>query len=378
MKIIKIIIAIFIAVSILFIGLFCSNSPKSMYERALKKYDKEKGDDPAQITEMFLVAFSGATVDYEHIFFNKSVVLSLKDNIEIVYPKRIIIKGDESIKDNISFADMNKDCIVLGNSNGFCIFNEDGNPYSIYKSEKKERIDAIALKGKDVVYLSNGKIFKMSHEDKKVARADSGEYHSPYKRYFKSSTLGNDQFIILNIGIAGSYYINVFNADDGSSVMKNISASSLEFNINDKDLLYVRGSTGKWSVEKYEIPIKKRGSIKNIGWINNIFIAGDGFIIVKGPVNEIFRVFVPNSVASPACGCAEYNNDEAGHIPFCGQGDIVSRLEDEPGFKAVHTLDSPQKVIAVSLYPCSRVFPVLPCYIFRFGIGKFHYRMIVP
>ena len=299
MKITKITITIFAIVSILFIGLFCSKSPKSIYEKTLKKYDTEKGDNPVQITEMFLAAFSEAAVDYEHIFFNKSVVLSLKDNIEIVYPKKVILKGDESIKENISFADMNKDCIVLGNNKGFCIFSEDGNPYSIYKSEKKERIDAIALNGKDVVYLLNGKMFKMSHGDKKTAGIDSGEYHSPYKKYFKSSTLSNDQFIVLNIGIAGSYYINVFDAGTGNSLMKNISASSLEFNINDKDLLYVRGNTGKWSVEKYEIPIKKRSSIKDIGWINNIFIARDGFIIVqdKNCIIEGFdksRAYLPN------------------------------------------------------------------------------------
>ena len=286
MKIIKI-CTVIIAVTILFIELFCTPSPKSIYERMLKNYNAERGDDITPITEMFLIAFSESKVEYEYIFFNKSVVLSLKDNIEIVYPGKIILNGDESIKENISFADMNKDSIVLGNNKGFCIFNADGNPTTIYKSENKERIDAIALQDKDVVYLANSKMFKMSHEDKKVARIDSGEYHPPYKRYFKSSILVNEQFIILNIGIAGSYFINVFNADDGSSVMKNISASSLEFNLNDKDLLYVRGGAGKWSVANYEIPTKKRSDIKNIGWISNIFIGRDGFIIMKDKKNII-------------------------------------------------------------------------------------------
>ena len=298
MKIIKITIAIIIAVTFLIIGLFCSNSPKSVYERTLKKYDAEKGDSITQITEMFLMAFSERTIDYEHIFFNKSVILSLRDNIEIVYPKKVILNGDESIKENISFADMNKDSVVLGNNKGFCIFNEDGNPYTVYKAEEKERIDAISLKDKDVVYLANSKMFKMSHEDKTISRIDSGEYNSPYKKYFKSSIFVNEQFIILNIGIAGLYYINVFDADTGNSLVKNISASSLEFNINDKDLLYVRGGSGKWSVEKYEIPIKKRSSIKNIGWINNVFIAIDGFIVVhdKNCVIESFnkdRTYLP-------------------------------------------------------------------------------------
>ena len=299
MKIIKISIAIAAVAAIIIIGLICSNSSKSVYERMVKNYDAESGDNITQIIEMFLTAFSKTSVDSGHIFFNKSVVLSLKDNIEVVYPEKIILNADASIKDNITFADMNKDCIVLGNNNGFCIFNDDGNPYSVYKSEKKERIDAIALNGKDVVYLANSKMFKMPHEDKKITRMDSGEYNSPYKKYFKSSILVNDKFIILNIGIAGSYYINVFNAENGNSLKKNISASSLEFNVNDANLLYVRGGTGKWSVEKYEIPVKKRSNIKNLGWINNIFIAQDGYIIVQN------KNYIIESIA----------NNEKGYLP---------------------------------------------------------------
>jgi hypothetical protein len=281
MKIIKIAIAILILITIIRIGLLCSNSQKSVYERPVKNYDAKISDNITQIIEMFLVAFSETTIDSEHIFFNKSVVLSLKDNIEVIYPEKIILNCDESIKENISFVDMNKDCIVLGNNNGFCLFNDDGNPYSVYKSEKKDRIDAIALNGKDVVYLANSKMFRMFHEDKKIIRMDSGEYNPPYKKYFKSSIFVSDQFIILNIGIAGSYYVSIFNADTGNSLMKNISATSLEFNVNDTNLLYVRGGTGKWSVEKYEIPIKKRSNIKNLGWINNIFIAQDGYIVAQ-------------------------------------------------------------------------------------------------
>jgi len=269
--------------TLLFFTVSCSNSPEAVYERMLDKYEKGKGGSISLMAEKFLMAFSEIKVNYDDLFFNKSVILSVKgDDIEIIYPDDISIKGDKSIGENITFADMNEENIVLGNSNGFCVFDKDGDPHTIYKPEKKERIDALALKSKNIIYLSNGKMFEMSYGDKKVKRMDSGEYHSPYKKFFRSSIFVSDRFITLSTGIAGLYYISIFDSISGNSLMKNIAASSSEFNINESNLSYVRGGTGSWSVSKYEIPTKKRVEIKGVGKIDNIFIAKNGFITVSG------------------------------------------------------------------------------------------------
>jgi len=282
MKIFKIRIAQLIVFSAVFITASCSNSPESVYERMLDKYEAGKGGNITLMAEKFLMAFSEIKINYDDLFFNKSVVLSVKgDNIEIIYPDSISIKGDKSISENISFADMNDENIILGNSKGFCVFDKDGDPHTVYKSENKERIDAVALKNKNVIYLSEGKMFELASGEKKVRRMDSGEYHSPYKKYFRSSMVVSDKFITLVTGIAGSYYISIFDVSSGTSLMKNISASSSELNMNDNNLSYVRGGTGSWSVEKYEIPTKKRSQVRGVGKINNIFIARDGFITVS-------------------------------------------------------------------------------------------------
>lgn len=260
----------------------CFNSPESVYERMLDKYEDGNNGNITLMAEKFLIAFSKIKINYDDIYFNKSVILSVKGNdIKIIYPADVNVKGDNSIGDNISFADMNDKIIVLGNNKGFCIFDRDGDPHTVYKSEKKERIDAVALRDRNVIYLSSGKMFELPYGEKKVKRMDSGEYYSPYKKYFRSSIFVSDKFITLATGIAGSYYISVFDASNGSSIMKNISASSSEFNINENNLSYVRGGTGSWSVEKYEIPSRKRSQIRGVGKINNIFIAKDGFITIN-------------------------------------------------------------------------------------------------
>ncbi len=263
--------------------LSCSNSSESMYNRMLNRYESGKEGNISLMAEKFLMAFSENQISYDELFFNKSVILSIKNkDIKIVYPEKVGINGDKSISEKISFADMNSENIVLGNSKGFCVFDTDGDPHTVYKSEKDERIDAVSLKGKNIIFLSNGKISELYYGDKKVRRMDPGEYHSPYKKYFRSAISVSDRFIALATGIAGSYYISVFDAATGSSLMKNITASSSELNINDNSLSYVRGGTGIWSVEKYELPSKKRSQIRGVGKIDNIFIARDGFITVSG------------------------------------------------------------------------------------------------
>jgi len=288
MKNYKIITEKILIAAVLFVTTACSNSPESVYERMLSKYADGKGGNITLLAEKFLMAYSENTIALDDLFFNKSVILSVKKNdIDIIYPEKTSIRGDASIGENISFADMNGENIVLGNHKGFCVFDKDGDPQTVYKAEKKARIDAVSLKNKNVIYLSDGKMYELQSGDNKVRLMVSGEYHSPYKKYYRSSIFVSDKFIILSTGIAGLYYINIFDSVSGNSLMKNINASSSELNVTDNNLSYVRGGTGSWSVEKYEIPSKKRSHIKGVGKIDNIFIARDGFITVSGKKNIV-------------------------------------------------------------------------------------------
>jgi hypothetical protein len=155
-------------------------------------------------------------------------------------------------------------------------------PIQVTGPKKIDRIDADALKDKNVIYHSEGKIFEFSSDSKKARRMDSGVYHSPYKKFFRSSIFVTDRFITLATGIAGSYYISIFDGVSGSALITNVAASSSELNMGDNDLLYVRGGTGVWAVAKFEISTKKRSQFKGVGKIDNIFIAKDGFITLNG------------------------------------------------------------------------------------------------
>lgn len=273
---------------IILIGLFplflisCSITSEGKYEDILEAYKDGELSDTSVITETILELFSSLSVGSENLYFNKSTVITGSGgDISLVYPQEVKLNADKIISDNILYADAGQKRIVLGNSRGFCVFDTDGDPLNVYMSDKKENIDASAIRGDNAVFLSGGSIQELSGDEKKVRKIDPGVYTPPYKKLFRAAMISTDKYYGLITGIAGSYYISIFDAVSGSSLVKNIAASSFEFNIRDDHVFYVRGGTGVWSVVKFEIPVKKRDEVKKLGKISDVYIGESGFIFIS-------------------------------------------------------------------------------------------------
>ncbi len=260
----------------------CSITDKGRYSDLLEKYAAGDLADTVAVTEAILNDFSSGSVNSGNIFISKSAVINgAGTSITMIFPEEIKLSADKIISDNILYADAGKNRIVLGNSKGFCVFDTDGDPVTVYRADKNETIDAAAVRGENTVFLSGGNIQELSASEKKVSKIDPGVYNPPYKKLFRSTMMSTEKYFALATGIAGSYYISIFNTATGSSIAKNIAASSFDFNMKDDYLLYVRGGTGIWSVVKYDIPGKKRNELKTLGKISDIFIAEEGFAYIS-------------------------------------------------------------------------------------------------
>lgn len=286
MKYLKMIYLLFISAAFL----SCSLTNEGKYSNLLEKYAEEGMTDSSAITETLLEGFSSSVISAGNIFFNKSAVIAGSgSDIQMVFPEELKLNADKIISDNISYADIGENRIVLGNSNGFCIFDTDGDPLAVYRADDKEKIDSAALRGDNTVFLSGAQVKELSDSDKKVKKLDPGVYNPPYKKLFRSSMISTEKYYGLITGIAGSYYISIFDTAGGESKVKNIASSSFEFNIKDDYLLYIRGGTGVWSVIKYDIPVKKRNEIKTLGKISDVFLGEEGFIYLTEK-----RIFIEN------------------------------------------------------------------------------------
>ena len=167
--------------------------------------------------------------------------------------------------------------ITFRNKKGAFLFRND----KFYMADSKEKIDASAIRGDNAAFISGGSIQELSGAEKKVKKLDPGVYTPPYKKLFRSAMISTDTYFGLITGIAGSYYISIFNASSGSSLVKNIASSSFEFSMKGDYILYVRGGTGVWSVVKYDIPAKKRNELRTLGKITDIYLAEEGFIYIS-------------------------------------------------------------------------------------------------
>jgi len=280
--------------------LSCSITSEGKYEDILEKYKEGELSDTSLITEAILELFSSVSVNSDNLYYNKSTVIAGSgSNISLVFPREVKLNADKIISDNILYADAGAERIVLGNSKGFCVFDRDGDPVNLYMADKNERIDASAIRNENAVFLSGGSLRELSGEEKKVNKADPGLYTPPYKKLFRAAMISTDKYYGLITGIAGSYYISIFDVVSGSSIVKNITSSSFEFSIRGDDVLYVRGGTGVWSVVKFEIPVKKRNELKKLGKISDVYIGESGFIYISEKRTYI-ETFEGEKWAAPA------------------------------------------------------------------------------
>ena len=259
----------------------CSPSAERKYLNLLEDYSSGEVSDPEPLHEALLKAYSLSSHSSDKIFFSKNIILlSDGDEPEIIYPAPITLNADESIDENISFGGINSDYILLGNNKGFCVFNTDGDPTAIYKAGSKEKIDAMAMRNDSVVFLSKTRLYEFNINSRQTEEFVKGNFSSSSKKYFRSFILSSPKYSAVITGIAGSYYISVYDTRSGEIKLKNVLSSSFDFSINGGALYYLRGGAGNWSVAKYDIASKNRLQIRKISHLDDFFIAAGGFVTI--------------------------------------------------------------------------------------------------
>ncbi len=276
----------------------CGKSPVEKYQKAIEAF-QEGTLDRVSLERSFFKAFGIEKPGAETLFFNKRVILNNSDEaIEIVFPEKVKLKIENSIKGNIEYADSDREIIVLGNKDSFYVFNKEGELIASHKVNEKEKIDAIAASGESVFFLMQHEVYSYNWETGKAAKLVEGTFPPPYKIYFKADMIVQGNYLALITGIAGSYYISIINTDTASVKMKNIEASSFEFAFTEDEVICIKGSSGKWSLNRYEYKLKNREKLTPIGKLSGIFLTQHGYIVQEGDDLTIYD-FDNNSLDVP-------------------------------------------------------------------------------
>jgi len=267
-------------VSFLFI-ISCSFSKEGKYRDLLKDYKEGKISDVSEISKFIINNFALLSFENRGYFFNKSVVLKSGSRISFLFPKNTTLKGSGFSLENVSFADINAERALIGNDGSFGVFDLDGNLRFFYNTEKNYSIDGLSLRGNEALLFEGNRLKIFNPEDKSFKNFTNGVYSPPYNKFYKSMILSSDKYISLITGIAGAYYINVFDSKTGNPLVNNMSASSFEFNQSGDYIIYVRGTTGNWAVVKFDIVEKTRSEILSLSKLSDLFIGQSGFIYIS-------------------------------------------------------------------------------------------------
>lgn len=278
---------ILILTASLFLFSSCGSAEKN-YLDLLEKYSQGRVTDTEELYENLLEAYSISSHDSDKIFFTKNLVLlSGGDEPEVIYPSPITLSADESIEENISFAGINSSYVLLGNNKGFCVFNDDGDPVAIYKSGTKETIDAMAMRNDNVVFLSRNRLYEFNISSRQTRDFAGGDFSSSSKKFFRAFMQSSAGYSGLITGIAGSYYISVYDTRSGGMKLRNIDSSAFDFSISGNNLYYLRGGAGNWNVSRYDIASKNRSQIRQVSRLENFIASESGFVIVSDGKSRI-------------------------------------------------------------------------------------------
>jgi hypothetical protein len=283
-----------------FLFLSCGKNPVEKYEEAIEKY-KEGSLDRVALEDSFFKAFGKEKPGNETLFFNKRVILNRSDDsIEFVFPEEIKLKIDERIEGSIEYADAGENIFVLGNRKSFYIFTRTGELLASYKVKEDEKIDAIAASasGNSLFFLMDHTVYVYIPETDKAEKLVEGTFPPPYRIYYKADMIVQGNYLALISGIAGSYYISVINTETSSVKMKNIAASSFEFAFTEDEVICIKGTSGKWSLNRYEYKLKNSEKLTPIGKLAAIYLTQDGYILEKDD-ELILYDYYSNSIIVP-------------------------------------------------------------------------------
>jgi hypothetical protein len=276
----------------------CSKNPVEKYRNDLEKYPEGNADREV-VAESFFKAFGEEKPGSETLFFNKRVILnSVNDSIEIVFPEKVKLKIDKSIRGSVEYADTGTEIIVLGNKSGFYVFDIKGDYISSYKTEGKEKIEAVAVSGGSVLFLKDHLLYSYSSADQRAVKFIDGTFSPPYRIYYKADMIVQGNYLAIITGIAGTYYISVINTETASVKMKNIAASSFEFAFTEDEVICIKGTSGKWSLNRYEYKIKSNEKLTPLGKLSAIYLTQHGYVLEQGD-DIIIYDFENNRISVP-------------------------------------------------------------------------------
>lgn len=257
----------------------CSKNPEKALQDAIAKYKMDDTKSISPIKEAFINKVSAGNFSSKGLQSNGKFLFYLyEESLKIIYPYEKILKPVKS--NELTSFDLNQDFFTYCNGIQINAKNlKTGSVKNITLPDEKERIKSHILHNDSLIYYSDNKLLVDELLSDNSGLLVKDQLIPPYNKYFQAYLGKNKSIISLLLGVAGSYYLSIIDAETASVLVKNISLSSSKFYVDKNDAYYILGSTGSWEIMKFNIINKKKKSLKKFSNIIDIELCSFGLIL---------------------------------------------------------------------------------------------------
>lgn len=250
---------------LLFIVLFagCTQNPGKKIEKGIELYISGETAKAITLIEDGLVNSALINkIKVNQLSFGENVLFyRQKKNLRIIWPLELNIEISEKYNLISYFPEANK----LGLSNGYDIklYDSAGNLIKTCgPTPDDKRIKAFTLINELIYYYKDKKVFiydpagdteKQLSNVKTQLLFDNESYDA---KFYKT-----DNSLVAVAGIAGRYYLSIYDLKNNSVILANYEIASLKLLFRNDDIYYVSGSAGNYTIIKKSIAAKKQKNL---------------------------------------------------------------------------------------------------------------------
>jgi len=270
----------YIITSFIFLVLIlgCSQNPGKKIEKGIELYMSGETAKAIGLIEDGLINSALINkIKINQLSLGENVIYyRQKKNIKIIWPLELNIEISEKYNLISYFHEANK----LGLSNGYDIklYDTAGNLIKTCgPTPDDKRIKAFTLINELIYYYKDKKVFiydPATDADKQLSNVktqlpfDNESYDA---KFYKT-----DNSLAVAAGIAGRYYLSIYDLKNNSVILANYEIASLKLLFRNDDVYYISGSAGNYTTIKKSIAAKKQNNLMEFKNLKDIefFISG--------------------------------------------------------------------------------------------------------
>ena len=256
----------------------CTKTPQERYDKILQQYRTgEVKEDPQPLAQGLLeYAALGQTKNKDIVTGDEVLFKNDEDTLAILWPEE---EYNLSMVRQITEVAMDETNTVATDGKEFFLYTRKG---ELLKrggpKESEETIEAMVLYREGIFYYRGGRVYRHDLTADRSRPFTGESFKSPYKEYFQKRLLRKNSIGALVLGIAGSYYISLFDLAAEEMRIKNLKAASSHIALGDEGIYYVTGKTGGWEVMFLQYDNKEKTKIRSFKDILNLELFSEALV----------------------------------------------------------------------------------------------------